>query len=167
MLQSALLENWEARKDQYLTLVLGISRDLWAQPSHHLSLLKSRPQDMLPFQHFGLEIMCLRRLFNKGGLLDQHSQKDHCHPEMIQPNSCAPVMALAARRERVEKDHERRIWKPEGIAGNGESNFISTPAGMSVYPELPRAGHNLVRAVDPDWQRRLSTRKNAEEWDSL
>lgn len=118
---------------------------------------------MLPFQHFVLETMCLRHLFNKGGLLDQHSQKNHCQPEMIQPNSGAQVMGLAARRERVEKDHERRIWKPEGIAGNGRSNFISTPAGMSVYPELPRSGHRLVRAVDPDCQRRLSTRKNAEE----
>lgn len=105
---------------------------------------------MLPFQHFVLEIKCLRRLFNKAGLLDQHPQKDHCQPEMIQPNKCAPVMALAARREQVERDHERRIWKPEGIAGNGGSNFISTPAGMSLYPELTRAGRSLAKAVHPD-----------------
>ena len=50
-----------------------------------------------------------RWLFNKSGLLSQHSQKDHCQPEMTQPNSCTQVMALAARREGMEEDHERRL----------------------------------------------------------
>ena len=74
--------------------------------------------------------MFLRHLFNKGGLLGQHCQEDHGQPEMVQLNRCAHVTTLAARREGAEKDHER--GHANHTAGNARSNFISTPAGMSV-----------------------------------
>lgn len=45
----ASVENREARRDWNLALVLGIFRHLWAEPGHHLSLLRSSPQDMLYF----------------------------------------------------------------------------------------------------------------------
>ena len=111
-LRLILLESWEARKDQNWKVALGIFRHLWAQPNHHLSLLKNSSQDMLSFQHFMFGIVFLGQLSSKGGLLGQCSQKDHCQPEMTQPSSCAQVTALAARRG-GGGDQARRLWKPE------------------------------------------------------
>lgn len=83
--------------------------------------------------------MFLRWLVNKGGLLGQRSQQDHCQLEMMPPNSCAHIMALTARRERVEEDHGRRWWNPEGRAGNARSNLFSSPAETMVSPKHLRA----------------------------
>lgn len=78
---------------------------------------------------------------------------------MVQLNGGAHITTLAARREGVEKDHER--GQGNHIAGNVRSNFISTPAGMSASPVHPRSEHSLVWAGEPV-PPRLSPRKDAE-----
>lgn len=78
--------------------------------------------------------MLLRWLFNKGGLLGQHSQKDHCQPEMMQPNSCAQLTALTARREGAEEDHEEGYGNQE--AWQEMLDQISFPIQLELWCPL-------------------------------